>query len=165
MAQMNIGIAGLGVVGAKTAQLLLSPLHAQNVTDLSLRAVSARNKDADRGFSLDGIDWHDDARELAARDDIDIIVELIGGSDGIALELVSSALRAGKHVVTANKAMIAHHGFALAELAETQNVSLLFEAGVAGGIPALKLIREGLAANHLTRITCLLYTSPSPRDS
>ena len=156
MAQMNIGIAGLGVVGAKTAQLLLSPLHAQNGTDLSLRAVSARNKDADRGFSLDGIDWHDDARELAARDDIDIIVELIGGSDGIALELVSSALRAGKHVVTANKAMIAHHGFALAELAETQNVSLLFEAGVAGGIPALKLIREGLAANHLSRITGIL---------
>jgi len=156
MTQMNIGIAGLGVVGAKTAQLLLSPLHSQHAAHLSLKAVSARDKSIDRGFSLAGIDWHDNALALATREDIDIVVELIGGSEGIAGDLVSAALKAGKHVVTANKALIAHHGFELARLAEEHQVSLLFEAGVAGGIPALKIIREGLAANHFSRITGIL---------
>lgn len=156
MVQMNIGIAGLGVVGAKTAQLLLSPLHRPHAAELTLKAVSARDNNIDRGFSLDGIEWHHNALELASRDDIDIIVELIGGADGIAYDLVSAALNSGKHVVTANKALIAHHGFELARLAETHNVSLLFEAGVAGGIPALKIIREGLAANRFSRITGIL---------
>ena len=87
---------------------------------------------------------------------MDIIVELIGGSDGVALDLCRAALNSGKHVVTANKAMIAHHGLELAALAEQNQVSLCFEAGVAGGIPALKIVREGLAANHINRIAGIL---------
>ena len=156
MSELTVAIAGLGVVGAKTAQMLVSPHNDVCEGLLKLKAVSARNKNADRGFSLENIDWHEDAVTLATRDDIDIIVELIGGADGVALELCKTALQSGKHVVTANKAMIAHHGFELAQLAEQNNVALLFEAGVAGGIPALKILREGLAANHVTRIAGIL---------
>ena len=156
MSQMNVAIAGLGVVGAKTAQLLLQTEHASIQDRLRLVAVSARNKQTDRGISLSEVDWHDDARTLAGRDDVDIVVELIGGSDGVALDLCRAALISGKHVVTANKAMIAHHGLELAALAEQNQVSLCFEAGVAGGIPALKIVREGLAANHINRIAGIL---------
>lgn len=98
----------------------------------------------------------EDARALAQADDIDIVIELIGGSDGVALELCQAALQQGKHVVTANKAMIAHHGHELAVTAENNNVQLSFEAAVAGGIPALKILREGLAANHISRVTGIL---------
>lgn len=156
MSELAVAIAGLGVVGAKTAQMLTTPQQEAYTDKLTLRAVSARSKSADRGFSLKNIDWHDDAISLAHRDDIDIVVELIGGADGVALELCKAALASGKHVVTANKAMIAHHGLELAKIAEENKVALLFEAGVAGGIPALKILREGLAANHVSRIAGIL---------
>jgi homoserine dehydrogenase len=119
-------------------------------------AVSARDRSVDRGVSLDGIDWYDEAPKLAERDDIDIIVEMIGGSEGVALDLARAALESGKHVITANKAMIAHHGAELAQLAETNGVHLLFESAVAGGIPAVKTLREGLAGNKITRVAGIL---------
>lgn len=153
---LSVGIAGLGVVGARTAQLLLSPLTSHPDLQLELTAVSARSKDADRGFSMDGVDWVDDCRDMAQRDDIDIIVELIGGSEGIAKELVEQALASGKHVVTANKALIAHHGYHLAQLAEGAGVTLSFEAAVAGGIPAIKLLKDGLVANRVSHIAGIL---------
>ena len=84
---------------------------------------------------------------------MDIIVEMIGGSEGVALDLVRVALAAGKHVVTANKALLAHHGSELAQLAEDNDVGLMFEASVAGGIPAIKILREGLAGNEFTRVS------------
>jgi homoserine dehydrogenase len=105
---------------------------------------------------MDGIKWVDDARDLAKIDDVDMIIELIGGSDGVALDLTRAGLHAGKHVITANKAMIAHHGGELAKLAEENNVALTFEAAVAGGIPAVKTLREGLAANEFTRVAGIL---------
>lgn len=158
MSHLNIAIAGLGVVGAETASRLISSvdsLSAVSKRPLKLRAVCARTK-KDRGFSLDGVDWEDDAIALARRDDIDLVVELIGGAEGPALDLCRMALEQGKDVVTANKAMIAHHGHELAKLAERTGAELLFEAAVAGGIPALKLLREGLAANQLSRVTGIL---------
>ena len=118
--------------------------------------MSARDRSVDRGVNLDGIDWYDEAPKLAERDDIDIIVEMIGGSEGVALDLARAALESGKHVITANKAMIAHHGAELAQLAETNGVHLLFESAVAGGIPAVKTLREGLAGNKITRVTGIL---------
>ena len=156
---LRIGIAGLGTVGAGTVQLLTEHadmLAARCGKRLQVTAVSARNKGQDRGVDLSSYAWHDDARALVDDDNVDVVVELIGGSEGIAKELCEAALKAGKPVVTANKALIAHHGFALAQLAEQHNVPLAFEAAVAGCIPVLHSLRTGLAANAFSRIEGIL---------
>ncbi|GBR04523.1 homoserine dehydrogenase [Asaia siamensis NRIC 0323] len=119
-------------------------------------AVSARDRNRDRGVDLSGLTWHDNAIDLAADPKVDVVLELIGGAEGSARALVEKALSAGKPVVTANKALLAIHGAALATLAGENNTSLLFEASVAGGIPAIKLVREGLAADHLLRVGGIL---------
>ena len=156
---LKIAIAGLGVVGGEVARQLMhrqKQLALVSGRALQLVAASARSAGADRGFSMDQIDWHDNAIDLASRDDVDIIIEMIGGSEGIAFELTRAALKNGKHVITANKAMIAHHGAELASLSEDHNCFLLFESAVAGGIPAVKTLREGLAGNHMSRIAGIL---------
>ena len=156
---LKIAIAGLGVVGGEVARQLMhrqQQLALASGRALQLVAVSARSATADRGFSMDQIDWHDNAIELAGRDDVDVIIEMIGGSEGVALDLTWAALKNGKHVITANKAMIAHHGAELASLAEDHNCYLLFESAVAGGIPAVKTLREGLAGNDMSRIAGIL---------
>ena len=107
-------------------------------------------------MSLSGVRWYDDPVALAADPAVDVVVELIGGSDGPALALVQAALAAGKPVVTANKAMLAVHGAALAAAAEERGVPLAFEAAVAGGIPIIKALREGLAANRILRVAGIL---------
>ena len=156
---LKIAIAGLGVVGGEVARQLMhrqQQLALASGRALQLVAVSARSATADRGFSMDQIDWHDNAIELAGRDDVDVIIEMIGGSEGAAVDLTRAALKHGKHVITANKAMIAHHGAELASLAEDHNCYLLFESAVAGGIPAVKTLREGLAGNDMSRIAGIL---------
>ncbi|MGH7110100.1 MAG: homoserine dehydrogenase, partial [Stellaceae bacterium] len=100
--------------------------------------------------------WYEDPAAMAADPDIDLVVEVIGGADGIARTIVETALDHGKHVVTANKALMAHHGTALAARAEERGVTLSFEASVAGGIPVIKTLREGLAGNRLTRVYGIL---------
>jgi homoserine dehydrogenase len=105
---------------------------------------------------MDHIYWHDNAIDLASRDDVDVVIEMIGGSEGVAVELTRAALKNGKHVITANKAMIAHHGAELASLAEHHSCYLLFESAVAGGIPAVKTLREGLGGNDMSRIAGIL---------
>lgn len=155
---LNVAIAGLGVVGAETARQLVQAadrLSARAGRRLCLVAVSART-DKNRGFAKSGIAFEVDALDLARRADVDVVIELIGGEGGIALSLTEAALQAGKHVVTANKALIAHHGQRLASLAEQAGVRLKFEAAVAGGIPALKVLREGLAGNDIKRVTGIL---------
>jgi homoserine dehydrogenase len=139
MKEVKIAIAGLGVVGGEVARILCDEadrLSWQAGAKLNLVAVSAR-EERDRGFSMDGIAFERDAASLANRDDIDIVVELIGGSDGVAFALCQRALNTGKHVVTANKAMVAHHGHDLAICAEENDAQLCFEAAVAGGFPAI----------------------------
>ncbi len=156
---LRVGIAGLGTVGASTTGILktrAAMISERAGRDVVVSAVSARDRSKDRGVDLSGIDWVDDARALIDWDDLDLVVELIGGSEGIALELVEGALKAGRHVVTANKALIAHHGQMLAETAEKKKVGLAFEAAVAGGVPILKTMREGLMANELTRVYGIL---------
>ncbi len=156
---LRIGIAGLGTVGAATAALLRrnAPLLSQRCRRrLELVAVSSRDRAKNRGIDLSGVSWVPDALDLAARPDIDVVVETIGGSEGVARALVEAALGNGKHVATANKALIAHHGNELAALAESQRVALAFEAAVAGGIPVLKTIREGLAGNRLYEVHGIL---------
>ena len=159
MKKCQIAIAGLGVVGAETARHLIENreiLSQKAGMDLQLSAVSARSKGKDRGFDMTALQWCDDPVALAQLDDIDVVVELMGGSDGPALALTKAALSSGKHVVTANKAMIALHGVELAQMAEDNNVQLFFESSVAGGIPALKILREGLSANEVSSVEGIL---------
>jgi homoserine dehydrogenase len=156
---LRIAIAGLGTVGASTAALLrrnASILAQRTGRRLELMAVSSRDRAKDRELDLSGIAWADNAMDLVTMPGIDVVVEAIGGSDGIARELVEAALANGRHVVTANKALIARHGTALAASAEAAGVALAFEAAVAGGIPVLKAVREGLAANRLYQVQGIL---------
>nr|WP_281501108.1 homoserine dehydrogenase [Erythrobacter sp. F6033] len=156
---MRIAIAGLGTVGAGVIKLLNTNgdlIAARAGRAIEVVAVSARDRKLDRGVDLSGYAWEDDMGALAARDDVDILVELVGGSDGPALAASRAALKAAKGVVTANKAMIAHHGLELAELAEGAGVPLKFEAAVAGGIPVVKGLREGTSANALAKVYGIL---------
>ncbi len=152
---LRLGIAGLGTVGVGVLKILQrrSDLIAGRAgRPLTVTAVSARSRDKDRGVRLDGYAWEDDPVALARRDDIDIFVELMGGSEGAARAATEAAIAAGKHVVTANKALLAHHGQALAEAAEAAGHVIRFEAAVAGGIPVMKALTEGLAGNQVTRV-------------
>ena len=147
----RIGLAGLGTVGATVAARLLQGAvpHAQLV------AVSARDAAKDRGVDLSALRFESDALKLVA-DDVDVVVELMGGENGVALELVEAALAAGKPVVTANKAMLAAHADRLSDLSVGGPVPLAFEAAVAGGIPVIKAVREGMAGNDITRLSGIL---------
>ena len=154
-APLRLGIAGLGTVGVGLIKIIRQHgelLTARTGRTIEISAVSARSRDKDRGVSLDGYAWEDDPVVLATRDDVDIFVELMGGSDGPAKAATEAALAAGKDVVTANKAMLAVNGQALAEQAEATGRVIRFEAAVAGGIPVIKSLNEGLAGNEITRV-------------
>ncbi|WP_439612611.1 homoserine dehydrogenase [Reyranella sp.] len=156
---LRIGIAGLGTVGAGVVKLLAEHgrlLSVRGGRPLKIVAVSARSKARKRDIDLSGMRWEKDPMALAAAPDIDVVVELIGGSGGVARRLVQKALASGKHVVTANKALLALHGTELAALAEKKQRSLAFEAAVAGGIPIIKALREGLVGNRVKRLYGIL---------
>ncbi|MBS0255590.1 MAG: homoserine dehydrogenase, partial [Proteobacteria bacterium] len=158
-APLRIGIAGLGTVGAGVIRLLRANatlIASRAGREVVISAVSARDATRDRGVDLAGIAWETDMAALAARDDVDVVVELVGGSDGPALALARAALDHGKGLVTANKAMIAHHGLEITQGAEARALPLRFEAAVAGGIPVIKALREGVAANAVERIYGIL---------
>ncbi|TCP43199.1 homoserine dehydrogenase [Rhodovulum marinum] len=152
---LRIGIAGLGTVGAgvvKIVQARANLIAQRGGRPITISAVSARTRDKDRGVDLSAYAWEDDPVVLARREDIDVFVELMGGSDGPAKAATEAAIAAGKDVVTANKAMLAVHGQALAEAAEAADRVIRFEAAVAGGIPVVKALTEGLAGNQITRV-------------
>ncbi|EEY32914.1 homoserine dehydrogenase, partial [Brucella suis] len=152
---LRIGVAGLGTVGASVLRILRDKsemLTRQCGKPVTVTAVSARDRNRDRGIDLSGIAWFDDPVELAKSAEIDLFIELIGGEDGPAKASVEAALRAGRHVVTANKALLARHGVALARIAEEKGVLLNFEAAVAGGIPVIKAMRESLTGNTVSRV-------------
>ncbi len=156
---LRIAVAGLGTVGAGVLALLhrnADVLAQRCGRPLAVVAVSARDRRRDRGISLAGIAWYQDAVAMAREAEADVLVELIGGADGIAKAVIEAALERGRHVVTANKALLAHHGTELALKAEPAGVSLGFEAAVAGGIPIVKALREGLAANRIERVYGIL---------
>lgn len=156
---LRVGIAGLGTVGASVARVLdkkAGELTRQCGRPIAVTAVSARDRFRDRGVDLSGARWFDDPAELARKGEIDVFVELIGGEEGPARASVRAALEAGRHVVTANKALLARHGVALAEAAEKRGVLLNYEAAVAGGIPVIKALREALAGNSVSRVFGIL---------
>ena len=156
---LRIGVVGLGTVGAALVGALATnaPLLASRCgRPLIVTAVSARDKNRNRGISLEGIAWFDDPVALAQSPEVDCVVELMGGADGVAKAVVEAALSLGKSVVTANKALLARHGTALVALAEAKGAQLNFEASVAGGIPIVKTLRESLAGNVVTRVSGIL---------
>ncbi len=158
-APLKVGLAGLGTVGMGVLRILAergAAIAERCGRRIEVVAVSARDRERDRGFDLSGLRWASDAVALASDHDIDVFVELIGGADGVAAAAVRAALEAGKSVVTANKALMALHGAELAAQAEGQGAALNFEAAVAGGIPVIKALREGLAANRVSRVYGIL---------
>ncbi|WP_420568092.1 homoserine dehydrogenase [Thalassovita sp.] len=152
---LRLGIAGLGTVGigvVKIIQHQADLLTMRTGRPVTISAISARTRNKDRGVDLSGYAWEDDPVALAKRDDVDVYVELMGGSNGPAKASTEAALAAGKDVVTANKALLALHGQALAEQAEAGGQVIRYEAAVAGGIPVIKALTEGLAGNAITRV-------------
>ncbi len=159
MGPLKIGLAGVGTVGSGVMKLLAG--NGERLAErcgraIEVKAVCARDRTKDRGVDLTGVEWFDDPLALAKSGSIDVFVELMGGDDDPAKASVEAALSAGKHVVTANKALLAKHGTALAQLAEENSVALNFEAAVAGGIPIVKTMRESLAGNRVSRVFGIL---------
>lgn len=156
---VRLGLAGLGTVGSSLVRIVEG--HGNDLADrcgapISIAGVSARDRTKDRGVDMSGLSWFDDPIELAGDPSNNVFVELIGGADGIALDSIKAALAAGKHVVTANKALLAEHGMELAQTAENAGVSLNFEAAAAGAIPIIKTLREALAGNTVSRVFGIL---------
>lgn len=153
---LNIAIAGLGVVGSGVYDILTKQVEMLNKrSKRSINLVAAGSRTKKDFIDENKIKYYDNVLDLANDDNVDLVVELIGG-DTIAYELCKNSLKNGKHFVTANKAMIAKHGLELAELASRHNVSLQFEAAVAGSIPILKSLREGLVANKISKLYGIL---------
>ncbi len=156
---LRIAIAGLGTVGAGVVRMVQTHgalIAARAGRPVEISAISARSRSRDRGMDLSVYAWEDDPVALARRADVDLVVEVIGGEDGPAKAVAETAIARGRHVVTANKAMLARHGQQLAEAAEAAGVALRFEAAVAGGIPIVKALTEGLAGNAITRVMGVL---------
>lgn len=157
---LKIGLAGLGTVGCGVIRML-DQSNGEDIArklgrPIKVSAVCARDKNKDRGVDISGFTWFDTPEELAKSGDIDVYVELTGGTDGPALEATKIALARGLDVVTANKAMLAIHSTELATMAEENNCALLFEAAVAGGIPIVKSIKESLSGNRIKRVYGIL---------
>ncbi|GGO29039.1 homoserine dehydrogenase [Gemmobacter aquaticus] len=152
---LRLGLAGLGTVGigvVKIVQRHADLITARTGRPVTITAVSARDRTKNRDADLSGYAWEVDPVALARRDDVDVFVEVMGGHEGAAKAATEAALAAGKDVVTANKALLAHHGQALAEMAEAAGRVIRFEAAVAGGIPVIKALTEGLAGNRIKRV-------------
>jgi homoserine dehydrogenase len=155
----RVGVAGLGTVGASALKIIArqdNALTERSGRPIRVTAVSARDRARDRGHDLSPYRWFDDPVALARSQEVDCVVELMGGADGPAKAVVETAIEHGKHVVTANKALLARHGLDLARRAEEKGVALAFEASAAGGIPIVKTLREALAGNRITRIYGIL---------
>ena len=152
---LRLGLAGLGTVGTGVIRIIQTHpdlIAARAGRPVTITAVSARDRKRNRGVDLSGYAWEDDPVALARRDDVDVVVEVMGGSDGPAKAATEAAIASGKDVVTANKALLAHHGQALAAAAEAAGRTIRFEAAVAGGIPVIKALTEGLAGNEIRRV-------------
>lgn len=155
LAPLRIGVAGLGNVGATLVGIIQrdgAELTRKLGRQVQVTAVCARTRSRERGVDISDLEWFDDPVALAKSDSIDMFVELIGGADGPALAAIKAALELGRPVVTANKALLARHGVGLARMAEESGAQLGFEAAVAGGIPVIKTLREGLGSARIARV-------------
>ncbi len=173
MNQIKIGIVGLGSVGQGVLQILeenLDSIESKINTKIKITGITAKNKNKKRDIKIDNYPWFDNPIELSLNPEVDVLIELVGGEDGIALKVVETALKEKKHVITANKALIAKHGNHLINLAEKNNVKILFEAAVAGAIPIIKTLKESTASNSISAIygilngTCNYILTSMERD-
>lgn len=156
---LRVGIAGLGTVGVGVVRLIEENrdiLRQHCSWPIEVTAVSARDRKRKRDVDVSGFDWCDDPVALATHPKVDVVVEVIGGAEGPAKALIEAAIANGRHVVTANKALLAMHGTELARKAEKAGLALAYEAAVAGGIPVIKAMREGLAANRIDHVYGIL---------
>ncbi len=153
---LRLGVAGIGTVGAGLLKLIERQDELRLPGRLEVTAVSARSRTRNRGVDVSGFRWFDDPVEMATADDIDVLVELVGGSDGPAKLAVEAALKAGKAVVTANKALIAERGLEISKLAESRDNHLLFEAAVAGAVPIVRALRNSLSGVIVSRVSGIL---------
>ena len=157
--KFNIAIVGLGNIGINLYKHLLQnrqSIKKKTNSDFNIKYVSAKNKLKKRKISIRKNKWLNNYLEASNKKDIDIVIELIGGSDGAAKKLVFNSIKNKKHVVTANKALISKHGNELSKLAEKNHVNLEFEAAVAGGVPIIRVIKEGLITNKINKIYGIL---------
>ena len=157
--KINIAIVGFGNIGSFFYKVLKKNKNTISIKTRKIpvvKYISAKNVKKKRKVKIPKSKWINNPLKLTSMDDVDVIVELIGGSEGIAKKLVSSALKNGKHVITANKSLIAKHGDQLSRIAEKSNVNLEYEASVAGGIPVIRTIKEGLIANKISKIYGIL---------
>ena len=168
---LGVGIAGLGTVGGGFLKQLKSfKAKSNSESNIKIVQIAVKNKRKKRNFSIRSLPLISNAMELASNEEIDIIIELIGGSSGIAYKLVKKALFNKKHVITANKALIATHGNELAAIAEKNKVCLNYEAAIAGGVPIVKAVRENLRFNKISKIygilngTCNYILTKMSRD-
>ena len=155
----SIGIVGLGTVGTATIQLLEKKIESINFKsgkNIIIKAISSKNFSKKRNIDLTKYEWENNPEKLAIRDDIDAVVELVGGSDGIAKNLAFSAINNEKHFITANKALIAKHGFELHKKIIDKNTSIYYEAAVAGAIPIINGIKNGLVSSNIIGIEAIL---------
>lgn len=156
---LRVGIAGLGNVGCGVVKILQQypdMIEARAGRAVEIVCVSARDAKKDRGIDLSAYEWLDDPERMAGDPRLDVVIELMGGAEGAARNLVERCLRAGKPVITANKALLAEHGLALATMADSAGSPLLYEAAVAGGIPVIKTLREGFAGNEINAVYGIL---------
>ncbi|MEM9843141.1 MAG: homoserine dehydrogenase, partial [Pseudomonadota bacterium] len=156
MKTVKLGIAGLGHVGCGLIALVEQQANLRLPGNIQIVGVSARNRNRNRPVDISDYQWFDDPVALAQEADIDVFVELVGGSDGPAKIAVEAAIKAGRHVVTANKALIAMHGQALESLAQARGVDLMFEAAVAGGVPVVRVLRDSLTGVAIQRVSGIL---------
>ena len=155
MKKLNIAIIGLGNIGSYLYKYLNKNkkiLSKKNNCIPNVTYISAKNKKLNRGFKIDKSIWLDNYLDATKKKNVDLIVELIGGAEGPAKKLVFSALKNKKHVVTANKALIAKYGDSLSNIAEKNKVNLEFEASVCGGVPIIRSLKEGLIANKINKV-------------
>ena len=154
---LGVGIAGLGTVGGGFLKQLKSfKTNSKSESNVKIVAIAVKNIKKKRNFNIKNLPLISNTLHLASNNEIDVIVELIGGSSGIAYKLVKKALSNKKHVITANKALIATHGNELAAIAEKNNVCLNYEAAIAGGVPIVKAVRENLRFNKISKIYGIL---------
>ncbi len=159
MSKLNIGIAGLGNVGSALVETIeenKNYFFDKTNVELNIVGISARTKNKKRNFNISNYTWYDDPREMSKDDNCNVIVELIGEEKGISYEIIETALKNKKHVVTGNKALIANHGKELFKLANTHSLALSYEAAVAGGIPVIKTIKNSISLDRINKISGIL---------
>jgi len=154
---LGVGIAGLGTVGGGFLKQLKSfKTNSKSEPNVKIVQIAVKNLKKKRNLNAKNLPLVSNALQLASNNEIDVIIELIGGSSGVAYKLVKKALSNKKHVITANKALIATHGNELAAIAEQNNVCLNYEAAIAGGVPIVKAVRENLRFNKISKIYGIL---------